>query len=179
MTRITKKYLENIFRNSDSPDELFDTFRIAIDKKINDPSLYKILLWNKALSPDEVMMFAEKICKENPEMCYQLFSWVGKIFSTVSVYGELNEKAFEYFKKASHVKPNAHEPYIAMIKLYNADLNIPSPGSIIKAAEKGLEKVDKKSKVCFALVSLCKLTGDIEMSRLYQKLGEKYQREGK
>jgi len=67
MPRITKKYLENIFRNSNSPDELFDTFKIAIDRRIQDSSIYRLLLWNKALSPDEIMMFAEKICKENPE----------------------------------------------------------------------------------------------------------------
>jgi len=176
MPGLSKKYLENIFRNSDSQDELFDTFRIAIDKKIKDPVLYKILLWNKALSPDEVMMYAEKICKELPDFCYQLFTWVGKIFSSISLYGEHHDKALEYLKKAARSNPSAHEPYISITKLYNADLNLPRLDIIIKIIEKGLETVDKKSKLCFAISSLCKSAGKNETAKSYQKLGEKYQR---
>jgi tetratricopeptide (TPR) repeat protein len=179
MPRITKKNLENIFRNSASSDELFDTFRIAIERGIQDSNIYRLLLWNKALSPDEIMMFAEKICKENPDVSYQIYNWVGKIFSSISVYGELNEKALNYFKKAAKSNPSAHEPYIAITKLYNVDLNIPGFDTVIKAVEKGLETVDKKSKLCFAISKLYKIKGDFESENAYQKLGEKYQREGK
>ncbi|OGU77310.1 MAG: hypothetical protein A2V93_11725 [Ignavibacteria bacterium RBG_16_34_14] len=179
MLRFTKKYIENIFRNSDSPDELFDTFKIALAQGIRDSNIYRLLLWNKALSPDEIMMFAEKICKENPELCYQIYSWVGRIFSTISVYSEYNEKAFEYFKKAAKSNPAAYEPYISITKLYNDDLNLPDLNLIIKAVEKGLETVDKKSKLCFTISKLYKLNSDIESANAYQKLGEKYQREGK
>jgi tetratricopeptide (TPR) repeat protein len=179
MPRLTKKYIENIFRNSDSPDELFDIFRIAINQGIQDSSIYRLLLWNKALSPDEIMMFAEKICKENPEASYQIYNWVGRIFSSTSVYGEHNEKALEYYKKASHSNPIAHEPYIAITKLYNSELNLPRFDIIIKTIEKGLETVDKKSKLCFSISKLYKTKGDIESANAYQKLGEKYQREGR
>jgi len=179
MPRITKKYLENVFRNSNSPDELFDTFKIAIDRRIQDSSIYRLLLWNKALSPDEIMMFAEKICKENPDASYQIYNWVGRIFSSISVYGEHNEKALEYFKKAAKSNPSAYEPYIAITKLYNADLNIPVFNIVIKAVEKGLQAVDKKSKLCFAISKLYNINGDIESGNSYQKLGEKYQREGR
>ncbi len=179
MPGMTKKYLENIFRNSNSQDELFDTFRITIDKKIKDPALYKILLWNKALSPDEVMMYAEKICKEYPELSYQLFSWVGKIFSSISVYGEHHDNALVYLKKAAWSNPSAHEPYLSIAKLYNADLNLPHLDTVIKIIEKGLETVDKKSKLCFAIAFLCKSANNNEVAKSYQKLGEKYQKEGK
>jgi len=178
MTRFTKKYLENIFRNSDSPDELFDTFRIAIDRKIKDSGIYRLLLWNKALSPDEIMMFAEKICKENPESCYQVYSWVGKIFSSISIYGKHSNKALEYFKKAAGSNPAAYEPYIAITKLYNADLNMPDFNLVIKAVEQGLETVEKKSKLCFAIANLYKIKGSLESVNTYRKLGEKYQGEG-
>ncbi len=179
MPRITKKYFENIFGNSDSPDELFDTFRIAIEQGIQDSSIYRLLLWNKALSPDEIMMFAEKICKENPEWGYQIYSWVGKIFSSISIYGKHSNKALRYFKKAAGSNPTAHEPYIAITKLYNADLNTPDFNLVIKAVEKGLETVDKKSKLCFAISKLYKLNSNIELENAYQTLGEKYQREGR
>jgi hypothetical protein len=179
MIRITKKYIENIFRNSASPDELFDIFGIAIQKKIQDLNIYRLLLWNKALSPDEIIMFAEKICKENPSACFQIYNWVGKIFSSTSVYGELNEKAMRYFKKAAESNPSAHEPYIAIINLYNPDLNIPDFDLIVKTAEKGLETVHKKSKLCFAISKFYQLNGNREFENTYQVLGEKYQRDGK
>lgn len=179
MPPITKKYLENIFRNSDSPDELFDNFRIAINRRIKDSTLYRILLWNKALSPDEIMMFAEKICKVHPVLCYQIYSWVGKIFSSSSVYGEHHEKALEYLRKAARTNPSAHEPYIAIIKLYNVNLNVPDINTIIKTIEKGLGIVDKKSKLCFAISKLYKTTGDSVNAKSYQKLGERYQGEGR
>ena len=179
MTRVSKKYIENIFRNSVSPDELFDTFGIALQKKIQDMNIYRILLWNKALSPDEIIMFAEKICKENPNGCFHIYNCVGKIFSSTSVYGELNEKAMRYFKKAADANPTAHEPYLAIIKLYNPDLNIPDFNLVIKATNKGLETVEKKSKLCFAISKFYKLNGDVESGNKYQMLGENYQREGK
>lgn len=179
MPHITKKYLENIFRNSDSPDELFDTFRIAIDRRIKDSTLYRILLWNKALSPDEIMMFAEKICKVHPVLSYQIYFWVGKIFSSLSVYGEHYDKALEYLKKAAKSNPSAHEPYIAITKLYNADINIPDLGIITKIIEKGLSTVDQKSRLCFAIAKLYKSIGNYDTAKSYQKLGEKYQREGR
>ncbi len=178
MTRITKKYFENIFRNSDSSDELFDSFRLAIEQRVRDPNIYRLLLWNKALSPDEIMMFAEKICKENPELCYQIYNWVGKIFSSISIYGRHSNKAFEYFKKAAQSKPFAHEPYVAITKLYNVDLNTPDFNLVIKTVEKGLESVNKKSKLCFAISRLYGNRGDIENANSYQRLGEKYQKSG-
>jgi hypothetical protein len=179
MDKLPKKYFESVFRNSDSPDELFDTFRIAVEQQLKDSNLYRLLLWNKALSTDEVMMFAEKICKDHPELCYQIYSWVGKIFSSIFVYGELNEQAFEYYKKAAKSNPSAHEPYVAIARFYNPELNIPTFNSVIKTLRNGIDLVDKKSKVCFAVSKLYKNNGLLDEAREYQKLGEKYQREGK
>jgi hypothetical protein len=177
--RTTKKNIENVFRNSDSPDELFDNFRIAIDQKIKDNKLFRVLLWNKALSPDEIMMFAEKICRENPDWSYNIYNWVGKIFSSLSLFGELNEKAFKYFQKAADSKPESHEPYISIIKMYNPEIDIPRLNLIIRSAEKGLNTVNEKSKLCFSLSRLYKSAGDSEKEKYYQRLGENYQKEGK
>lgn len=179
MQNITKKYLENIFRVSTSSDELFDNFRIAIEQGIGDSNLYRLLLWNKALSPDEIMMFAEKICKEFPDSKYKIYFWVGKIFSSISVYGELNEKAMEYFKKAAKDNPSAYDPFIAISKLYNPDLNSPEFENILKVVKGGLETVDMKSKLCFAISKLYKIKGASESAKEFQMRGEKYQREGR
>src|SRR5690606_1788772 len=179
MPKLSKKYIEHIFRNSDSPDELFDTFRIAIEQQIKDSNLYRSLLWNRALSSDEVMMFAEKICKYNPDLSYQIYSWVGKIFASLFVYGELSEQALEYYKKAAKCNPSAHEPYISIAKFYNPDLNLPSFESVIETLKKGIQSVDKKSKLCFSISKLYKNKGYVEEANAYQKMGERYQREGK
>ena len=179
MPRITKKELERIFKTSGSADELFDYFRIAIENKLKDAYLYKILLWNKVLSPDEILMYAEQICKVHPGLSYQIYYWVGQIFSTISVYGEYHDKAFEYFQKASKVKPSEIEPYLAITKLYNFDLNIPEFEKIVRFMKKGIDSTELKSKLCFALSKLCKKKGDRETEKTYQKMGEKYQREGK
>ncbi|RPI74214.1 MAG: hypothetical protein EHM47_04230 [Ignavibacteriales bacterium] len=179
MPKLTKKYFENIFRNSDSPDELFDTFRIAIEQQVKDSNLYRTLLWNRALTSDEVMMFAEKICKDNPELCYQIYSWVGKIFSSIFVYGELNDKALVYYKKAAKSNPSAHEPYIAIAKFYNPELNTPAFDSVIETLKNGIGQVNSKSKLCFSLSKLYKNKGYIDDAKQYQKMGERYQREGR
>ena len=179
MPRITKKELERIFKTSSSADELFDYFRIAITNKLKDAFLYKILLWNKALSPDEISMYAAQICKIHPDLSYQVYYWVGQIFSSLSIYGEYHDKAFEYFKKASSVNPSFLEPYLATAKLYSYDLNIPEFESITRFVKKGIETVALKSKLCFTLSKLYKKKGDREAERVYQGLGEKYQKEGK
>jgi tetratricopeptide (TPR) repeat protein len=179
MTRITKKEFETVFRTSVSADELFDYFRLAIDYKIRDASLFKILLWNKALSTDEVCMFAEKICKTYPNIAYQIYYWVGQIFSSISVYGEYYETAFDYYKKAASKNDSAHEPYVAVTKIYNNELDLPKFDRLTSFIQKGIESADKKSKVCFAAAKLYKRKGDYEKVHSYQRLGEKFQREGK
>ena len=179
MPGLPKKYFEDIFRNSDSPDELFDTFRLAVEQKITDPNLFRTLLWNRVLSPDEIMMFAEKICKDTPDLCYKIYSWVGKIFSSVFVYGELTEQALEYYKKAAKSNPSAHEPYLAIAKFYNPELNIPTFESIIKTLTGGINLVQQKSKLCFSISKLYKNKGFTDEAKHYQRLGEKYQKEGR
>jgi hypothetical protein len=179
MTRLPKKYFESIFRNSDSPDELFDTFRIAVEQNIKDSNIYRTLLWNRALSSDEIMMFAEKICKDSPGLCYKIYSWVGKIFFSNFVYGELNEQALEYYKKAAKSNPAAHEPYIAIARFYNPDLNIPSFSSVIKTLLDGMETVEKKSKLCFMISKLYKNNSRVDEAKKYQRMGERYQQDGK
>jgi len=179
MPRITKKELERIFKTSNSADELFDYFRIAIENKLKDAYLYKILLWNKALSPDEISMYAEQICKIHPDLSFQIYYWGAQVFSSLSIYGEYHDRAFEYFKKASIVNSSALEPYLAIAKLYNYDLNIPEFENIIRFVKKGIDNIELKSKLCFALSKLYKRKGDRETERAYQKLGEKYQREGR
>ncbi len=174
-----RQKLEDVFRNSNSPDELFDSFRIAISGRIKDEELYKILLRNKALSTDEISMFAEKICKEFPGLRYNIYFCVGQLFGSISTYGKHLDKALAYMLKSAAAEPTLSEPYTAIAKMYNKELNIPALETIIKTIEDGISLVEIKSPLCFALVDLYKLSGDKDKELGYQKLGEIFQREGK
>jgi tetratricopeptide (TPR) repeat protein len=173
-----KRDLEEIFRASNSPDELFDTFRVAIERKIHDEELYKILLRNKALSVDEISMFTEKICKEFPDLSYNIYFCVGQLLESISTYGKHNERALQYFEKAANIKPESEEPYLAIVKMYNNELNIPRFETVTRIIEDGITKVKIKSSLCFALAELLSKMGDKEKSQNFKKLGDIYLREG-
>jgi hypothetical protein len=173
-----KQELEERFRTSNSPDELFDTFRVAIERKINDEEMYKILLRNKALSVDEISMFTEKICKEFPDLAYNIYFCVGQLLESISSYGKHNERALQYFEKASIIDPISEEPYLAIAKMYNYEYNIPKFETVTQILEDGITRVKIKSSVCFALAGLLSKKGDKEKSASFKRLGEIYLKEG-
>jgi hypothetical protein len=175
----TKQKIESVFRNSGSSDELFDAFRLAVENRIKDEDLYKILLWNKALSVDELGMYAEKICREFPDISFNVCFDVGKILEATSVYGSNLELALSYFIKATRKEPGSVLPYVAAAALYNKELDLPEFENLINFLKEGLENVDQKSKICFALVDLYKTKDEEEKEKIYRKMGEKYQRSGK
>lgn len=176
MNNIKKAELENLFRTSNSSNDLFDGFRIAIENKIADIDLYKTLLWNKALSPDEISMFAEKICHDFPDYSYSIYLWVGKIFGTSALIGEHYEKAMSFFMKASSANELPADPLLSIAGIYNKELNIPPFEDVVKVIESRLSKVEHKSGVCFALSDLYKSAGNVREARKYRSLGEKYQK---
>jgi tetratricopeptide (TPR) repeat protein len=174
-----KQSLEDTFRTSNSSDELFDAFRVAIDRRIEDEDFYKVLLRNSALSIDEISMFAGKICKEFPDISYSIFYCVGQLLASISSYSKHHDEALRYFLKAASKDPQAHEPYLAIAKMYNSELNLPRFEVVVQTVADGITFVNFKSPLCFALADLYKLIGDAEKEQNYQTLGELYQREGK
>jgi tetratricopeptide (TPR) repeat protein len=177
--KFIKRDIETVFRCSNSSDELFDAFRAAIESKVKDEELYKILLWNKALSVDEIRMFAGKLCREYPELSFRIYYDVGKILEASSVYGSNLDLALQYYKKAAEANPGSFLPHTAAAAMYNKDLNLPKFEKVTEFLQQGMESVERKSKICFTLVNLYKKRGNREKEKKFQKLGEKYQREGK
>lgn len=174
---ISRQELEVIFRTSNSPDELFDALRLAINSHVKDSEFYKTLLWNKALSSDEIIMYTEKVCSEFPEISYPIYYSAGQIFSSISFYGKYLDKALTFFKKAAQVKPGTADPYLAVMKMYNHELNVPKLNDVVSMVQEGLETVDKKSQLCFEISGFFKKLGNKEKERIYRKLGEKYQKD--
>lgn len=174
-----KNEIINVFQTSNSPDDLFDNFRIAIDRKVKDLDLYIALLWNKALSKDEVLMFVEKIYREFPEFGCSVYLTAAKILDSSSLYGTNKELAFGYIKKAAAADKTSVEPYNIVSEIYNKELNIPPFKNIISFLESGIDLVEDKSRLYFILAKLYGKIGDIEKGRKYQKRGEEYQKGGR
>lgn len=168
--------LENIFRNANCFEDLFDGFRRALSVKLRDMNMFKVLLANNSLTPDQVSFFTEKLCAEYPDYKYDLCMWSGSVLS--SKYNDYNyvEKALSYFLKAINVKKNSAEPYESIAGLYDSDLNMPDINLVTNLLNLGLKESDKKSRICRALADIYGKTNNINMKKRYLALMEKYSR---
>ena len=169
-----KQKIENIFRNSSSPDELFDAFHTALKLKIKSADTFKILLANPTLSPDEVKMFTEKLIREQPGNAFEFNMWTGSVFENfISDYERL-EDTLEYYKRAIFHKPNACEPLLKLLNLFNYEIDLPSNSRIINIIQDSVAATDQKSKVYYALANHFRKTGNNRMEVKYLALAEKY-----
>ncbi|MCX7797047.1 MAG: hypothetical protein N2249_00305 [Melioribacter sp.] len=168
-----KSKIETIFRNSSSPEELFDAFDEAIRLKIDDVEIYKVLLGNPALSLDEIKMYAEKLIKEFDSRKFQITMWTAEVFENLQSNYDYLESAFNYYVKAIQFNPSSYEPLLGLLKLYNYEINLPINQKIIQQIEYNLPSVKLKSKVYFELANLYKRLGEYKLEAKYIALGEK------
>ena len=165
--------IENIFRNSTSTDLLFDAFQEAIELKIKDPEIFKILLGNPALSADEIKMYVEKLIKEFPGEANELSIWTARIFENKGDYLNSLEDAVHYYKRAYDYKPDSFESLLQLLQLYNYELELPINKNIIEFVEVGVAQVKLKSKIYYALADHYKKIGDRQMEIKYYALAER------
>jgi tetratricopeptide (TPR) repeat protein len=172
--------IENIFRNSASPDELFDAFREAINTRVSDIDLYKILLGNPSLSPDEIKMFAEKLAKEIPNQTFNTFMWTASVFEHQKDNYEKLEDAIKYYQRSFEHNHTNNLPLIRLLGLYNFDLEIPANKEILDFVDSNVTSVNIKSRVFFSIADLYKRKENYLLATKYLALGEKAaEREGK
>ncbi|MFA5804315.1 MAG: hypothetical protein WC879_06695 [Melioribacteraceae bacterium] len=164
---------ENIFRNSTSPDLLFDAFQEAIKQKVKNPEIFKILLGNPALSTDEIKMFVEKLIKEFPSYAYELSIWAARIFEHNNDYHNSLEDTVHYYKRAHDYKPDSFESLIRLLQLYNYELDLPANKVILELVETRISAVQIKSKVYYALADHYKKIGDKQLEGEFLLLAEK------
>ena len=167
------KKIESVFRNSTSQDELFDTFGVAINNKIHDFELYKILLANPVLSVEEIKMYAEKLLREITDSSYQICMWTAKIFESHSFDFMSLEDTIKYYEQAATFKPTEFEPYLNLLNLYNYEVDTQFNNKIFELADVGVNSVTLKSKVYNALSELFKKKGDLRTASRYLALAEK------
>ena len=170
-------YFESIFRNSTSPDELFDAFTLAVKNKIYDRDLYKILLANPVLSPEEIIMYTEKLCNEHKDLRYDLYNWAGYLFYLKDQDFSLLDSSLYYYQKAFLINPDENKPLVAALSLYNYDFNLSINGDIMRLINTGLITVKKKSIVFHQLSKHYVKTGNAELSKKFSRLAEKSARE--
>lgn len=174
MEKNLRHNLEKVFRDSNSIDALFDGFQILIFKKIDDLNLFKTLLANPSLSPDELKLFSNKLSKEFKHQSYEVFFWTATVFETK--FG-CNDYAFNYYVKAINVKPFKYEPFLSLIRLYDYDLDTLTNHAIIEFVENAVEFVECRSKVYMVLASHYLKIGDDRQSKFYEAKAEHSQRD--
>lgn len=165
--------IEHIFRNSNDPDELFDTFHSALGNGIKEVELFKILLGNPALSEDEICMYTEKLSTVLPGNAFDLFLWAARLFETQTYKSEVVEKSLQYYARAAQLKPENFIPYKSAINLYNYEIDFSLNKHVLKFIEDGILHVDKKSQLYKTLAEHYKKTGDQEAGKKYEALAEK------
>ncbi len=165
--------IEEIFRSSTSSDELFDAFQDAIKLKLSDIGLYKILLGNPTLSPDEIKLFTEKLIKEIPGGSFDLLMWAGKVFEHHTDYFNYVNDALFYYQRAFSVQPESYKPLLSLLGLYNYEINLPINQKIFDVIDKSVSSVELKSKIYYALSKHYKKCGDSSLEIKYYALAER------
>jgi hypothetical protein len=165
--------IEEVFRNSKSPDELFDTFQKAIKIKLSDIGVFKILLANPMLSRDEIKLFTGKLIKEMPDSSLDLLMWAGKVFENHADYYDNVKEAFLYYQRAISYRPESHEPQLNLLNLYNYEIDIPTNKKILEVIDESVFAVNQKSKIYYALAKHYKKCGDSKLEVKYLALAER------
>jgi tetratricopeptide (TPR) repeat protein len=172
MPRFTLEEIRNKFANSTDFNEIFDAFEDALEQKIQDVVLYRLLFWNNSLAPDELCLFGEKLAKEFPNLAYDTFMWLASVFEvTYSSYDNF-ELAMKYYRKAAKAKPSEESPYLDAADCYDPDLNIPPVDSLITFLKSGLKQVEQKKNVLLRLSYLFQVSGNQQQADYYRSLAD-------
>lgn len=170
------KYLESVFRNSNSPDEIFDAVDLAVKKKVRDIELYKILIANPSLSKDELIMFTEKICRDFPESAFELYMWLAEIFESKTTDYNWLESAVYYYQKAFITNPVDDAPLLSALKLYNYDFDVSLNKNILQLINNGMKTLGNRKRIYTSLSEHYGKVGNNELKRKYAALAEKESR---
>jgi tetratricopeptide (TPR) repeat protein len=161
-----------VFNFSNSRDELFDAFSTAVSNKIESLELYQSLLWNPALSKDEIILYASKISSLFPSFSYEIFLLTAEIFEFYACCWDDYLTAMLYYKRAISIKPHDETAYLKLIKLYNKDLQIPPLEEILKTVLEGTEIVKCKSKLYYGLAAMYDKLENTFMKKKYIQMGD-------
>ncbi|HLX12546.1 MAG TPA: hypothetical protein VKS81_07020 [Bacteroidota bacterium] len=169
MPGLSKEEIQKIFELSTDFNDIFEAFEEAIALKFDDIELYRLLFWNKFLSPDELCMFGDKLAKEFPTLAYDSYMWLANVFEATYAASDNYDLALRYFKKAALVKPAEPDPYLDAADCYEPDLNIPPIAQLIDFLKLGAQNVANANKIYQRLAYLYELLDNDEMTQFYRR----------
>jgi tetratricopeptide (TPR) repeat protein len=173
LSMLTLEEIRKRFELSKEFNEIFDAFEQAIQQRFEDMELYRQLFWNNTLTPDEVCLFGEKLVREFPNLAYDVYMWLASVFEVTYAMYDNYERTFEYYKKASSVRPTEPEPYLEAADCYEPDLNIPPISQLIEFLKRGAANMTTPKLLYQRLAHFYELVGNDEMLKYYrQKLDE-------
>lgn len=150
-------------------NELFEAFRIAIDRNLNKLDYYRELFWNHCLKPEELLFFAKKLSEVFPDIGYETYIWLSNVFETSFNTAESVELSFLCLKKASEFNPQSLEPFLSACNLYDQDLKIPTLQSIMAFLKNGVEQVEDPKPIYQQLAVFYSMLGNDEMYHYFQQ----------
>ncbi len=169
MQDFSNDHIRTLFRTSQDFNELFEAFRVAIERNLNDLDAYRELFWNTSLKPEELLFFAKKLGEVFPDLGYETYLWLSNVFETRFDTEESVELAFLCLKKASKFNPKSVEPFLSACNLYDQDLKIPTLQSIMAFLKNGVEQVDDPKSIYQQLAVFYSMLGNDEMYRYFQQ----------
>ncbi len=172
MARFSSNEIRRSFACSNDFNEIFDAFEDAVQQRLNDIELYRLLFWNHSLTPDELCLFGEKLSKEFPQLAYDIYRWLASVFAvTYSTYDNY-ELALKYYKKAAYSNPSQPEPYLDACDCYEPDLNIPPIDVLIEFLRDGSEYLKNPRPLYQKLAYFYSLLGEKDLSEKYRQKAE-------
>jgi hypothetical protein len=93
MSKLTIEEIHRRFSSSNDFNEIFDAFEAALNNKIEDIELYRLLFWNDSLTPEELCLFGEKLVQVFPAIAFEVYMWLAKVFEVIySMYSNIIRK---------------------------------------------------------------------------------------
>jgi len=165
---LSRTEIRHIFNTSKNFNELFDAFDAAVQQKIDDVELYRILFWNDSLGQDELILFGEKLAREFRHIAYDVYMWLANVFEVLFGKKDNYEMALTYYQKAAAIKPDEPDPYLDACDCYNPDLDIPPAKMLIEFLKIGFECVHNKKNICLRLAVLYQSIGENDLAEYYR-----------
>lgn len=160
------------FEVSTDFNEIFEAFEHALRQRIDDIELYRHLFWNHSLTPDELMLFGEKLSQEFQHLAYDIYMWLASVFEATTSVNDNYELAIEYYRKAARLHPARPEPYLYAADCFEPDLNIPPIAVLIAFLKEGILKVAASTLLYKRLAHLYEICGNDEMSAYCRRKAE-------
>ncbi len=172
MSKFSIEEIRDKFSKGKDFNEIFDAFEDALEQKIQDVDLYRLLFWNPSLKPEELCLFGEKLAKEFPSIAYETYMWLASVFEATYAMYDNYELAILYYQKAAQQRPSELLPYLNAADCYDPDLNIPPFDVLMEFLKSGLKHVLEKKTLLHRVAYLYQIHGDQEQADYYRTLAD-------